>query len=147
MRNTPEIDSMVSERHRKLHQYIKEQAGTAYRTAFHYDADCWETIHIRHDLQTEALGEELPDVIERARDTEPLVREDDYPPLGEAYAQTEIHEDGIVCLFPEGGHEGTIVSLDPDAARLLTGFVTRCLSILETPETETYRYRGRTTAE
>jgi hypothetical protein len=138
---------MVSERHQKLHQYIKEQAGTAYRTAFHYDADDWETIHIRHDLQTEALGAELPDVIERAREAEPLVREDDYPPLGETYAQTEIHEDGLVCQFPEGPNEGTIVSLDPDAARLLTGFVTRCLSILETPNSNTYHYREQTATE
>lgn len=132
---------MVSERHRDLHQFIRKRAGNAYRTAFHYDADGWETIHVRQDLQTEELGEEVPDAIERARELEPLVREEDYPPLGETYAQTEIHEDGIVFQFPEGPNEGTLVSLDPDAARLLTGFVTRCLSILDTPTSNTYRYR------
>jgi hypothetical protein len=138
---------MVSDRHRELHQFIHERAGNSYRTAFYYDADGWETIHIRHDLQTEALGEEAPDVMERARQAEPLVREEDYPPLGETYAQTEIHEDGIVFRFPEGPNEGTIVSLDPDAAQLLTGFVTRCLSILETPDSTTYQYRESTSTE
>ncbi|MFT4882854.1 MAG: hypothetical protein ACI8U4_000350 [Natronomonas sp.] len=138
---------MVSDRHRELHRFIKERAGSSYRTAFYYHADSWETIYVRNDLQTEALGEEAPGVMERARQAEPLVREEDYPPLGETYAQTEIHEDGIVFQFPEGPNEGTIVSLDPDTAQLLTGFVTRCLSILETPNSNTYRYREQNTTE
>jgi hypothetical protein len=138
---------MVSDRHEELHEFIRDRAGRSYRTAFHYDTDDWETIHVRHDLQTEELGEETPDVMERARESEPLVREEDYPPLGETYAKTEIHEDGIVFHFPEGPNEGTIVSLDPDAAQVLTGFVTRCLSILETPDSSTYRYRGPAATE
>ncbi|QLD86185.1 hypothetical protein HWV23_10780 [Natronomonas halophila] len=132
---------MISEQHRELHQFVKERAGSSYRTAFYYDADDWEAIHVRRDLQLDSLGEEVPDVMERARKDEPLVREEDYPPLGENYARAEIHENGLVFQFPEGPDEGIIVSLDPDAAQVLTGFVTRCLSILETPNTSKYRYR------
>lgn len=135
---------MVSDSHKELHQFVDERAGDAYRTAFHYDADDWEAMHVRSDLQTRTLGEEVPDIIERARETEALLREDDYPPIGETYATTEVHEDAIILHFPEGPDEGTLISLDPDAARLLTGFVTRCLSILQTPENDKYRTHATT---
>lgn len=130
---------MVSSYHRELHQFVDERAGDAYRTAFYYDVDDWEAIHVRSDLQTQTLGEEVPDIIERARETEALLRKEDYPPIGETYATTEVHEDAIILHFPEGKHEGTILSLDPEAAQLLTGFITQCLSILQTPETDEYQ--------
>lgn len=126
---------------------MEERAGDAYRTAFHYDATEWEAIHVRSDLDTRNLGEEAPNIIERARETEALLREDDYPPIGETHATTEVHEDAIILHFPEGPEEGTLISLDPDAAQLLTGFVTRCLSIIQTPDPDKYRAQATTDQE
>lgn len=122
----------------ELHRFVTERAGDAYRTAVTYDADGWKPLHVREDLRTQSLKRSLPGAIERARETEALFREDDYPPLGEAKATTELHEDGVVIHFREGEKSGTIVSLDRDAARRLAGFVAECLSIIEQRDERSY---------
>ncbi|WP_379732395.1 hypothetical protein [Halolamina salina] len=130
---------MTEEHHRELHQFVKDRAGDAYRTAFHYEGDDWETLYVRDDLATDRLHNQLPDIVERARDTQALLREEDYPPLGAARATTEVHEDGVILHFPEGPTAGTLVSIDRDAARRLAGFVTRAMSILQSPSASAYR--------
>jgi len=123
---------MIQERHRELHQFILDRAGDAYRTGFHYREDGWKTMYIREDLATEQLENEMPDVIEQVRDRRALLSEETYPPLGEPQATTEVHDEGVIIHFPEGSAEGTIISLDREAARRLTGFVVQCQTILQT---------------
>lgn len=122
---------MIEERHRELHQFIQERASGSYRSAFYYEGDNWEALYVREDVATERLHDELPDIVKRARQNQPLLREEDYPPLGELDATTEVHEDGVILHFPEGPDVGTIVSLDRDVARRLAGFVTQSMSILQ----------------
>lgn len=130
---------MLRARHRELHRYVKEQAGTAYRSSFHYTASDWEAIHTRHDVEQ---SEGCPEAVQRARTAEPLVPDEDTPPGGTPYARTEIHDDAIVFHFPEDDTSGVLVALDPDAARLITGFATRCLSILGIPDSPQYQTRA-----
>ncbi|WP_353635094.1 hypothetical protein ABSL23_06235 [Halobacterium sp. NMX12-1] len=130
---------MSERRHRALHRFVEERASDSYRSAFYYEGDDWETLYVRDDVATNRLRHELPDLVERARSNQPLLREDDYPPLGELGATTEVHEDGAILHFPEGPDEGTIISLDRDVAHRLTGFVTEAMSILQTGELTTYQ--------
>jgi hypothetical protein len=122
---------MIEERHQQLHRFIQERANTAYRSAFYYERDDWEALYVREDVASNRLRDELPDVVKRARQNEALLRAEDYPPLGEVHATSEVHEDGVILHFPEGPEVGTIVSLDPDAARQLASFVSQDLSILQ----------------
>ncbi|GGL37479.1 hypothetical protein GCM10009037_21270 [Halarchaeum grantii] len=138
---------MVDERHRKLHEHVAGKAGDAYRVGFYYDADEWEVVHVREDLATRRLHEELPDIRERVTDTRALVREEDYPPLGEARATTEVHENGVIVHFPEDGTRGTVVSLDRRVARNLTEFVVECTSILDVGGETRWRADGRPASE
>jgi len=70
-------------------------------------------------------------MVKRARQNEPLLRAEDYPPLGKVHVTSEVHEDGVILHFPEGPEVGTIVSLDRDAARQLAGFVAQAMAILQ----------------
>lgn len=135
---------MVDPRHRQLHEFVEQQAGDAYRAAFHYDEDGIERIHVRDDLPRDRLEEVVPDVYDRVQRTRALLRKEDYPPLGPARATTEVHDDGVVLHFPESEKEGVIVSLDRDVARQLTGFVVRCTSILDSSSGVEYRASGVT---
>lgn len=130
---------MIEERHRELHRFIQERASGAYRSAFYYERNEWEPLYVRDDVASHRLRDELPDIVKRARQNQPLLREDDYPPLGEVGATTEVHENGVILHFPEGVDEGTIVSLDRDAARRLAGFVSQAVTILESSPTTKYR--------
>lgn len=130
---------MIDERHRQLHRFIQERANMSYRSAFYYERDDWDALYIREDVATERLHDELPDVVKRARQNQPLLRKEDYPPLGEVRATTEVHEDGVVLHFPEGPESGTLVSLDCDVARRLAGFITQAMEILNSPTASEYR--------
>ncbi|WP_435101903.1 hypothetical protein [Halarchaeum sp. P4] len=137
---------MADARHHALHEYVAEKAGDAYRVSFCYDADGMEILHIRDDLASRDLDEELPHVYERVCESGSLVSGDDYAPLGETRATTEIHEHGVVLHFPEDGERGMVVSLDVDVARQLSTFVVECTSFLRPAEGDE-SIEGRTSAD
>jgi len=124
---------MASPRHRESHEFVQERTGEAYRAAFHYEGEEWEALYVREEYATAELRAVVPEVVDRLLERPVLIREEEYPPLGETEATTEVHDDAVVLHFPEGPDEGTIVSLDRDVARRLAGFVVRCTSILERP--------------
>ncbi|WP_430506017.1 hypothetical protein [Haloparvum sp. PAK95] len=127
---------MVENRHRALHQFVMERAGDSYRTAFYYHADGWETLHVREDVATEQLEESVPKAVERAREKRAFLRGEEYPPLGDTTATTEVHENGVIIHFPEKDREGVLISLDRDAAQKLASFVDQAISVLETHTSE-----------
>ncbi|WP_459881305.1 hypothetical protein [Halorubrum gandharaense] len=129
---------MLSERHRRLHEYLKEEAGDSYRTAVHYDADDWDAIYGRPDLPPEELRDIVSTAVKRARAERALIPESEYPRLGRTHATTEVHENGVVIHLPEDGTKGTLISLDRSAASRLTEFVGTCSEIVHTPATERY---------
>ncbi|GAA0658272.1 hypothetical protein [Salarchaeum japonicum] len=117
---------MSEPRHAKLDRYLRDRAGDAYRTAFRYDADGWEPIHVREDLATRELHTLLPELVERVRGTRAWVSEEEYERFGGTTATMEIHEEGVLLHVPDGENAGVLVSLDVDAARSLVGFVAEC---------------------
>ncbi|MGB9987240.1 DUF7522 family protein [Salarchaeum japonicum] len=131
----------MGDAHRQLHRFVEERAGDTYRTMFYYTADDWETIYVRDDVATDHLRDTVPEIIERTREARALVREEDYETLGETTATTEVHESGVIIHFPEEDHRGVLVSLDPDAARQLTGFVSHCVTILHSPTASAFKAR------
>lgn len=133
---------MSGGRHRELHQFVRERAGDAYRAAFRYDETGWGALHVRDDLRTEALEEEIPEIHEKLLRRRALLTEEEYPHLGGAEATVEIHGNGVLLHFPKNGGGGTVVTLDRDVARRLTSFVVECQSILEAPSRDR-KYRAR----
>lgn len=123
--------SMDSDRHRRLCEFVEDRVGDSLRGMVSYDESDWEAVYIRPDLATRELRAGLDDICDRARDARSLLREADYPPIGETTATTEVHENGVVLHFPRGPDSGTLVSLDRDVARHLTSFVIECSEILE----------------
>jgi len=121
---------VITQPHRELHRFIEEQAGGAYRTAFRYTMDDWEAIYVRDDVATRQLKREVPRIIKRARESQSLLQEETYSALGELQATTEVHTDGVILHFHEAPEEGTVVSLDKEAARQLSDFLSGCTKIL-----------------
>jgi len=121
---------MSASRHQELHEFMKEQAGDAYRAGFHYDDETWEAMYVRSDLATEELHENIPEVRKELVERGVLLSEEKYPPLGETHATTEVHENAVVMHFPQGPNEGTVISLDRKVTQKLTDFVLQCQSIL-----------------
>lgn len=130
---------MIQKTHQELHRYLEERAGDAYRSAFHYKQDDWEAIYVREDLVTQQVKQDVPDLIERARTAQILLRDEEYPPLGKLTATTEVHENGVILHFVEADGEGTVVSLDVEAASRLSGFLSECQNILTSHEATKYR--------
>lgn len=105
---------------------------------FSYEEDDWSALYIRNDVATERLRDTVADIIERTREARALVREEDYEELGEKTATTEVHESGVILHFPQGDQRGIIISLDREAARRLTAFVSQCATIIHSPATSTF---------
>lgn len=128
-----------------LHRFVKDRAGDAYRAAFAYESEDWTALYVREDLRTNSLRERIPDIVERARESDALLQEEEYPPLGRLTATTELHDSGVLIHLWEGEETGAVISLDRDAARRMAGFVTECLYILESPPSP--RYGGTPTSD
>lgn len=134
---------MVTDRHRSVHQFLQERAGGAYRAAFYYDDEGWETVYVRGDIATNRLRGSVSEAVERARQADVILPGEEYPPLGETNATTEVHENGVIVHFPEGPEEGLLVSLDREVAARLTTFIDQAVSILR-PRSTRYRVTAET---
>ncbi|NHX36513.1 MULTISPECIES: DUF7522 family protein [Halolamina] len=125
----------MNEHYQQLVQLVKEQAGRNLRSAFCYDADDWTALYVRTDLATDDLQSAVPSLAERARSQEPLVRNRDYPGLGEQRASVFLHENAVLVQFDEPETEsGIVLTLDSDVARNLSQFVAECETVLADPQ-------------
>jgi len=121
----------VNDRYQGFVRLVEEQAGENFRSAFRYDEDDWSALYVRDDLATADLQQVVPGLARRAREAEPLVREQDYEGLGPQRASISLHSEAVLIHFREGEAGGVIVTLDKDVARNLADFVARCEDILE----------------
>lgn len=85
---------------------------------------------VRSDLATADLEAIVPTLADRARAQEPLVREDDYPEMGEQRASISLHEAAVLIQFDEGDRSGVVVTLETGVARNLSEFAAQCESVL-----------------
>ena len=121
----------MNDRYQGLVRLVEEQAGENFRSAFRYDEDDWAALFVRSDLATADLQQVIPGLAQRAREDEPLVREQDYEGLGPQRASISLHSEAVLIHFREGESTGVVVTLDKDVARNLADFVARCEDILE----------------
>jgi len=122
---------MSDERYQDLLQLVHNRAGDAFRIAVHYDADEWTVLYARDDIATDALGDALPTLVDRARAYEPIVATDIYDGVGDTQASVELHAEAAVLIFHRGGESGVVVSLDRDVAQGLGKFVNSCNDVLD----------------
>ncbi|RKD85909.1 hypothetical protein [Halopiger aswanensis] len=121
---------MVKPEYQDLVRLIHDRAGNTFRSAFSYTADDWQALYLRDDIATKELHDVLPQLIDRARTIEPIVREEEYPKIGAAQASVELHEHGVLIHFRESKDEGVAVSLEREAARELATFIDSCTELL-----------------
>mgnify|MGYP006278135475 CR=1 FL=1 len=120
----------MHDRHQQLVRLIEEQAGESFRSAFSYDAEGWTALYVRTDLATRDLEAVVPSLAKRARDHEPLIRQLDYPGLGEQRASISLHDDAVLVQFHDGDRSGVVITLDNDVAQDLSEFVAECEAVL-----------------
>jgi len=121
----------MSDRHRRLVELVRKQAGEHFRSAFRYDADSWDALYVRPDLATAGLEAIVPSLADRARAEEPLIRQSDYPGLGAQRASVSLHEEAVLIHFYEGSSSGVVLTLDTAVAPNLSEFVARCERVLD----------------
>lgn len=121
---------MVKPEYQELVRLIHERAGDTFRSAFSYTADDWQALYLRDDIATKELHDVIPQLINRTRTIEPIVREEEYPKLGAAQASVELHQRGVLVHFRVSEDEGVAVSLEREAARELAEFIDDCTELL-----------------
>lgn len=123
---------MAANRYNQLVTFLDDRAGDYFRAAIRYDPDGWEILHLRAGIDRQELEEQLPRLHGIIKDRQAIVREDEYPPLGESEGAIELHEHGTLLHIREGESAGVVVTLDRDAGRNLAGFVEKCRDLLGT---------------
>ena len=122
---------MPADRYQPLLQLVHNRAGDSFRGAVRYDADDWSVLYIRDELATDKLRNSMAAIVERARNSEPVVPEDQYEQLGATQALVELHDSAVLLHFREGPSRGLIASLDRDVAQGLGQFVNSCNAVLD----------------
>ena len=122
---------MPADRYQPLLQLVHSRAGDSFRGAVRYDADDWSVLYIRDELATDKLRNSMATIVERARNSEPVVPEDQYEQMGATQALVELHDSAVLLHFREGPSRGLIASLDRDVAQGLGQFINSCNSVLE----------------
>lgn len=109
-------------------EFLRQDAGPYLRSAFHYDAEEYELLYIRDDVDEQYTDEELQRVVDdwRAKKWDG----DEYERLlsvGNLHCTVRLFDEAIIFHFAQGPRVGTVVTLDPQAGRDLVEFVTECL--------------------
>jgi len=120
----------VDEQYHRLVTVIDRHAGATFRAAFCYDETDWQTLYVREDVATEQLQSVVPALHEQVLEQDPLVPAEVYGGLGATQATVELHDDAVVVHFRESDTTGVVVTLDVEAARDLTEFISECTDVL-----------------
>ena len=121
---------MNQEEYGDLIRLVKDRAGRTFRSAWKYDDEGWDALYVRGDIATEELENTISELIQNAREYEPIVPHDIYSGMGRTEAMIELHEDAILLYFRESETEGVAVTLDKEAGQDLATFVERCIALL-----------------
>jgi hypothetical protein len=121
---------MTGEQYQELLQLVRGRAGAALRAAVKYDQRDWTMLYVRDDVATQELRDALDTLLDRVRDSHPIVEPDVYGEVGETQATVELHERAALIHLRETSDQGVVVSLDRDIAQGLGQFVNRCNGVL-----------------
>lgn len=106
--------------------FLKEQAGDYLRGVAIYDADNYDSLYVRDDVQAEHFEDEIDRMIDRLRE-ESRARELRDFPFDELNGTVRSFGDALVMHFPRPQERGTVITLDPEVARDLNTFMSQCL--------------------
>lgn len=120
---------MARERVEGLVEFLRDSSGEYLRGVGFYDADDYEILYVRPDLERETLESEVDRMVSRLRQ-ESRVRERRAFPYGEFDGTVRSFEEAVVMHFPLPQERGAVVTLDTGAARQLNGFMRECIERL-----------------
>ncbi|NEU58030.1 hypothetical protein [Halorussus sp. MSC15.2] len=120
---------MTRERVEELAEFLHETTGEYLRGVGHYDAEEYEVLYVRPDLQRETLGEEIDKMVAHLRN-ESRAREQRAFPFGDLDGTVRSFDEAIVMHFPLPQEQGAVVTLDTDVARQLNDFMRSCIERL-----------------
>jgi hypothetical protein len=116
----------------ELASYLDHRAGEALRAVGHYSEDEYEVVHLRDDLRQQYTDEEIQAIVEDLRwESFTKSSQEGQFHLGGLKCSIQAFEEGVVMHFPYDDQHGTLVSLDPGAARDLMQFIDDCLTRIE----------------
>lgn len=104
---------------------LQLRAGESLRCIGHYTPEDWSIEYVREDVQAQHSTDEIEEVVEdlRWQAFKKEQAESQYD-IGELECSIRVFDQGLVMNFPERDRAaGTVVTLDPEAARQLVGFV------------------------
>ena len=121
----------------ELAEYLEQRAGESLRAVGHYSADDYEIVQLRDDVREQYSDDEIGEIVEELRweSFAKPTQERQYR-LGGLTCSIQTFEDGVVMHFPYDDQHGTLVSLDPGAARQLMQFIDDCLTRIERAQSE-----------
>ena len=113
-----------------LVSYLQDRADDHLRGVLRYDENTTDVLYLREDLRGSRIQSQFDRIVRRVK-PESAPEEERSFPFGDLYVTVRRFEEAILLHFPQGPARGTIVALEPDAARDLNRFTTECLRWIE----------------
>lgn len=116
---------------RQLVEFLQDQAGSALRSAAHYDTDGYEFLYLRDDVADQYTKDELRVVFETLSNEHATATEQQQVlHLGQHCCSVQVYDEGIMLNFAQTDTVRTLITLDPEAGRNLMTFIKNCLDQL-----------------
>ena len=110
-----------------LVSFLQEQAGEYLRGVLKYDRETTDVLYLREDIRRKRIQSQFDRIVRRVQ-PEATPAEERAFPFGDLYVTVRRFDEAIVLHFPRGQDRGTLIALEPDAARDLNTFTTECLN-------------------
>ena len=110
--------------------FLQERAGDYLRGVLKYDQESTDIQYLREDIRNQRIQSQFDRVVRRVR-PEATAAEERAFPFGDLHVTVRRFDDAMLLHFPRGQDRGTLVALEPDAARDLNTFTTECVNRLQ----------------
>lgn len=117
--------------HHEFHVRLREQLGDALRSIVYYDSEEQYIVYLREEVTENITAVQASELIEYLREREDIAQVRSRLGL-DADLKCTVHcwGDRIGLRFPHGPKSGTLVTMNPSAARNLYSFVSDCEAAL-----------------
>jgi hypothetical protein len=122
--------------------FLEQKAGQHLRVVARYDGDSLRVPFVRDDVQSSYTEAEFVESFARFRDQFAEQAHEEGLELGPHHCTVRVFDDGLVFHYPHDEQTGTVISVDPDVADNLLGFVGDSLARMETNLPEFERSAG-----
>lgn len=107
--------------------FLTGRAGDYLRSVTRYDASGYDIVYLRSDLDVDAIHDRVDRAHRQIVDARITAEDEAESDLGETYTTVQIRDELVIINIPQHGSTGTLVSLEPEAARQLTSFLAECV--------------------